>query len=66
MRLARLNEANRLLQKNELPGLTAIAFESGYADQAHFIRDFKQFTGEKPTVFLKERERFIVNPNMAE
>ncbi|MCB9267856.1 MAG: helix-turn-helix transcriptional regulator [Lewinellaceae bacterium] len=66
MRLARLNEVNRLLQKNELPGLTAIAFESGYADQAHFIRDFKQFTGEKPTVFLKERERFIVNPNMAE
>lgn len=64
MRLARLNEANRLLEKNKQMELTAIAYESGYADQAHFIRDFRQFTGEKPTAFLREREQYIVNPNM--
>lgn len=65
MRLARLNEANRLLEEHDQPELAAIAYESGYADQAHFIRDFRHFTGEKPTAFLKEREQFIVNPNMA-
>lgn len=65
MRLARLNEANRLLERNNYLGLADIAYETGYADQAHFIRDFKHFTGEKPTVFLREKERFIVNPNMA-
>ncbi|MCB0579836.1 MAG: AraC family transcriptional regulator [Phaeodactylibacter sp.] len=64
MRLARLNEVNRLLEKNSSLGLADIAYETGYADQAHFIRDFKHFTGEKPTVFLREKERFIVNPNM--
>ena len=65
MRLARLNEVNRLLRKGGQLSLTAIAHDSGYADQAHFIRDFRHFTGEKPTVFIREREKFIVNPNMA-
>lgn len=64
MRLARLNEVNRLLARYKHLELTAVAYESGYADQAHFIRDFKHFTGEKPTVFIREREQFIVNPNM--
>jgi AraC-like DNA-binding protein len=30
----------------------AIASDSGYADQAHWIRDFHQFTGASPTAFL--------------
>ena len=65
MRLARLNEVNRLLEKHRQLDLAAVAYESGYADQAHFIRDFKHFTGEKPTAFVRERGQFIVNPNMA-
>lgn len=66
MRLARLNEVNRLLKNGKWRGMAALAYKSGYADQAHFIRDFKHFTGEKPTVFVKEMGQFIVNPNMAQ
>jgi AraC-like DNA-binding protein len=28
--------------------LTNIVYENGFADQSHFIRDFKRFTGQKP------------------
>jgi len=29
--------------------LTSIAYECGYADQSHFIREFKSFTGLTPS-----------------
>ena len=44
-----------LLQKN--PGsLTNIAYESNYYDQAHFIKDFKEFTGVSPKDFYHNLE----------
>ncbi len=36
---------------NRNPAQTA--FEAGYYDQAHFTKDFKLFTGQTPTGFLK-------------
>lgn len=62
MRIARLNEVNRRLENGRAMSLTSLAYACGYADQAHFIRDFKSFTGTQPTSFLRERERFIVHP----
>jgi AraC-like DNA-binding protein len=38
------------LKKNEL---ASSAYEAGYFDQAHFNKDFKLFTGQTPTDFLK-------------
>lgn len=38
-------------QKNET--LTEIAYEQDYFDQIHFIKDFKQFTGETPEQFKR-------------
>jgi AraC-like DNA-binding protein len=33
--------------------LTETAYRAGYFDQAHFIKDFKTFTGEVPHIFFK-------------
>jgi len=33
--------------------LTELAYEAGYFDQAHFIKDFKSFTGRTPREFYK-------------
>jgi AraC-like DNA-binding protein len=38
--------------------LTALAYEFGYADQAHFIRDFRAFTGTTPRRFAQEMQAF--------
>lgn len=65
MRIARLNEVHRKLEDEQELELTKIAFDCGYADQAHFIRDFKSFMGVNPTLFTKNRHQFIVNSQSA-
>lgn len=35
--------------------LTELGLDAGYFDQAHFIKDFKSFTGETPEQFLKKK-----------
>jgi len=62
MRIARLNEVYQKLEQNRPLAFTKVAFDCGYSDQAHFIRDFKSFMGVKPTLFIREKDRFIVNP----
>ncbi|MGV3560079.1 helix-turn-helix domain-containing protein [Larkinella arboricola] len=34
------------------PSLTDLAYEAGYFDQAHFIKDFRSFTGQAPQDFF--------------
>jgi AraC-like DNA-binding protein len=66
MRIARLNEVNRVIQKGNRILLTNLSHACGYADQVHFIRDFKHFTGESPRVFIRDRDKFFINPNAAD
>ena len=35
--------------------LSALGFEAGYYDQAHFIKAFKCFTGETPEMFFGKK-----------
>jgi len=41
--------------------LTGYAYDSGYYDQAHLIREFKQITGLTPSQYLKKTDPLAVN-----
>ena len=49
-RLARLQHVCRLWDTGK--SLTEIAFEAGYSDQPHMVRDFRLFTGASPEQFF--------------
>jgi AraC-like DNA-binding protein len=51
-RILRFDYARRYLESNARMPLTAIARCSGYYDQAHFTRDFVEFTGSTPNQHL--------------
>ncbi|NOT73592.1 MAG: helix-turn-helix transcriptional regulator [Cyclobacteriaceae bacterium] len=57
-KISRFQRSLRLVSKNESP-LTSIAFDCGYFDQSHFIREFKSFTSFTPTAYLENK--FPVN-----
>lgn len=51
-KVIRLQTALKLLLNKESEKLTNIAYECEFYDQAHFIKDFKEFTGINPKDFL--------------
>lgn len=53
-KVIRLQTALKLLLARQTENLTEIAYESEYYDQAHFIKDFKEFTGTNPGEFLTD------------
>jgi len=47
------------LKNNSYTKLSDIAFDNGYADQSHFIRIFKEFTGFSPYQIIKQSPQNI-------
>ena len=53
-KVIRMQRALKMLIGQEQKNLSAIAHENEYYDQAHFIKDFKTFTGVSPKDFLSD------------
>lgn len=50
----RIQSTLKKLLSTEVSSLTDLAYENEYFDQAHFIKDFKEFTGLTPKEFYGE------------
>jgi AraC-like DNA-binding protein len=50
-KVIRLQSTLKIMQQKQFTSLTSLAYENGYYDQAHFIKDFKEFTGISPKQF---------------
>jgi AraC-like DNA-binding protein len=54
-RIVRLQHAVSLLQGGAAPSWTALAYDAGYADQAHLVREFRALAGVTPGAYAAER-----------
>lgn len=52
-KINRFQNSLHLVTKKEI-SLTSIAYDCGYFDQSHFIREFKSFTGSTPSAYALE------------
>jgi AraC-like DNA-binding protein len=55
-KVIRLQAALKELLAGGNESLSSVAYENQYYDQAHFIRDFKEFTGTTPNTFLTDEQ----------
>jgi AraC-like DNA-binding protein len=55
LKIMRFQKAIRAIENNQAIRWSNIALESGYYDQAHFIHDFKLFSGFTPHDYLKRK-----------
>lgn len=54
-RICRFQRSLQQLTQGPYQKLSDVALENGYADQSHFIRVFREFTGQSPLQFEKNR-----------
>ncbi len=60
LKIIRFQKAITLIDRPFAEGWTGIAAASGYYDQAHFIHEFKNYSGFTPSQFL-DRQRAFTN-----
>ncbi|SKB82835.1 helix-turn-helix transcriptional regulator [Dyadobacter psychrophilus] len=60
-RIARLQRYLKLRKTSPAMSLTALGYEAGYYDQAHFIKDFADLAGITPSQYDLSTNRLAVN-----
>ncbi len=59
LRVIRFQKAIQEIAKTKRANWTSVALESGYYDQAHFINDFRSFSGYTPGQYLDKQSEFL-------
>jgi AraC-like DNA-binding protein len=60
-RINRFQATLNCIRKNSFSHLTKVAYEYSYADQSHFIREFKEFAGINPKQYLLQTNEQAIN-----
>ena len=58
-KVIRLQAALKMLLNGETESLTQLAYDNDYYDQAHFIKDFKEYTGTTPKEFMNDETMIL-------
>ncbi len=58
-RIIRFNKALLDINQNHFLDWSQISHDCGYYDQAHFINEFKKFSGFNPSTYLKEKGELL-------
>src|SRR5262249_51822083 len=56
-RVVRFQSAVRLVQTSAPRPWIEIAYDAGYADQAHLVREFRALAGVTPVAYAREQQR---------
>jgi AraC-like DNA-binding protein len=59
LRIMKFQRVLRAVEEARQIQWTDIAYSCGYYDQAHFIKEFKRFSGFNPGAYLSERGEFL-------
>jgi len=63
-RIIRFNKALNLIADRNFSSFTCVAHTGGFYDQAHFIKDFKEFTGLNPKQYFSENLEMVKHFNL--
>ncbi len=58
-RIIRFQNVLQLIENSAFKSFTTIAYEGGFYDQSHFIKDFKDFTGLNPKQYFSENLEMV-------
>ena len=56
-RIIRFQHTLKLMQSSKSYTLTSLAHHAGYYDQAHFIKDFREFSGVNPKTYITQEHK---------
>lgn len=54
LKITRFNKVLRVFENEKTTSFSALAQQCGYYDQAHFIKDFKEYTGTTPKGYAQD------------